>query len=245
MMTILRTVARTVFGKLLPRIAYPIMRGPLSGARFILGALEGEGGGATVYFNMMEPEQAEAMAATLKKGDVFFDIGANVGFYTLLGSRQVGREGKVVAFEPVVRNLAYLYRHLSLNGAGNVTVIPAACSDSLSLVFFASGENFAMGHIAGDPQPGEHGQLVPTMSVDDVARKLGLVPDVIKIDVEGAELAVLEGAQETLRAARPKIFLSTHSDALRESCLAYLGELGYSCRVLDPEGANPSTFLAH
>ena len=240
----LRSIARTVFGKLLPRVAYPVIRGPLSGARFILGALEGEGGGATVYFNMMEQEQTAAFAATVKKGDVFFDIGANVGYYTLLASRQVGREGKVVAFEPVVRNLSHLYRHLELNKASNVTVISAACSDSISLASFSSGENFAMGHIAGDNIPKENIQIVPTVSVDAVAQKTGISPDVMKIDVEGAELAVLEGARATLLAARPKIFLSTHSDALRETCLAYLHELGYTYRVMDPPGVTPSTFLA-
>lgn len=241
MSNMLRSVARTVFGKLLPRVAYPVIRGPLNGVRFILGALEGEGGGATVYFNMLEPEQTAAVAATLKKGDVFFDIGANVGYYTLLASRLVGREGKVVAFEPVIRNLAYLYQHMLLNKTSNVTIVSAACSDSLSLAFFSSGENFATGHIDGGTQ--ENTLLVPTLSVDAVAQKTGVSPNVMKIDVEGAELAVLKGAKTTLLAGRPTIFLSTHSAELRTDCLAYLKEFGYTVAVLDSDNNDPSSFL--
>ncbi|RII27771.1 MAG: hypothetical protein CXR31_05970 [Geobacter sp.] len=243
MSNVLRPIARTVFGKLLPRVAYPVVRGPLNGARIILGALEGEGGGATAYFNMLEPEQTAAIAARLKQGDVFFDIGANVGYYTLLASRQVGREGKVFAFEPVVRNLAYLYRHLLLNGANNVTVIAAACSESLSLALFSSGENFATGHIDGSAVTQENTFLVPTLSVDAVVKKTGVSPNAMKIDVEGAELSVLKGAKNTIASARPEIFLSTHSASLRTDCLAYLEEAGYTVEALDSDD-DPSSFLA-
>ncbi|MEX1027483.1 MAG: FkbM family methyltransferase, partial [Candidatus Paceibacterota bacterium] len=62
-----------------------------------------------------------------------FDIGANVGYYTLLASKLVGRAGTVVALEPAVRNLTFLYRHVALNKADNVRVLPLACADSLSL----------------------------------------------------------------------------------------------------------------
>jgi len=79
---LVRASARFVFGKLLPRWAYPVIRGPLKGAKFILGTLSGEGGGATVYFNMSEPEQTSAFVGALKPGQVLFDIGANVGYYT-------------------------------------------------------------------------------------------------------------------------------------------------------------------
>jgi FkbM family methyltransferase len=244
MTNILRKTARIVFRRLLPRIAYPVIRGPLKNARFILGALAGEGGGATVYFNMIEPEQTAAFAATLKKGQVLFDIGANVGYYTVLGARQVGAEGKVLAFEPVARNLSYLYRHVVKNNLLNVTIVPAACSDAVSLTTFSSGINYASGSI-GETDTAREGQRpVPTVSVDAVVEKTGISPDVIKIDVEGAELAVLKGARLTLQDKKPVIFLSTHSDALRTDCLAYLKAAGYSIKVLDADNGDPSSFLA-
>lgn len=235
--------ARLVFGRMLPRIAYPVLWGPLQGARFILGSLAGEGGGARVYFNKIEPEQTSAFTRTIRTGMVFFDIGANVGYYTILGSRLVGPQGKVFAFEPVMRNLAYLYRHASINKSRNITIIPAACSDTLSLAAFSPGTNHATGHLARDTESRDS-VPVPAITVDEVVQKLGFSPDVIKIDVEGAELSVLRGAQTTLRRTKPQIFLSTHSGPLRTSCLGYLQGHGYSCKVLSRDRSNPSEFLA-
>jgi hypothetical protein len=98
----LRKAVRVVAGRLLPRIAYPVLRGPLKGARFVLGSLAGEGGGASVYLNQVERHQTAALVDVLRSGQIFFDIGANVGYYTVLGSRLVGVSGSVLAFEPVL-----------------------------------------------------------------------------------------------------------------------------------------------
>ncbi len=247
MNSVLRAGARILFGKLVPRLAYPVIRGPLKGTRFILGAPAGEAGGVSVYFNASEPEQTAVFANTVKKGQVFFDIGANVGYYTMLGSRIVGPSGKVFAFEPAIRNLAYLYRHAVLNRADNVTIIAAACSDAVSLAVFSTGSSCASGHITDAVQPADDGRAAlfptPTVTIDAVARQTGASPDVMKIDVEGAEYSVLKGAEATLRNAKPDIFLSTHSDKLRSDCLAYLKGLGYTCEVLRHDGQD-AEFLA-
>ncbi|MFH1226418.1 MAG: FkbM family methyltransferase [Planctomycetota bacterium] len=239
----IRLISRFIFGKLLPRWAYPVLRGPLRGARFILGSLAGEGGGASVYFGLIEPEQTAALAESLKKGMTFFDVGANVGYYSLLGSRLVGPQGKVVAFEPALQNLDYLYRHTVLNKAGNVTIMSAACADGLSMAIFSAGENSATGHLAAEPGPGQKTPVL-TVALDEVAQRLAVWPAVIKIDVEGAELSVLRGARGVLDQARPKIFLSTHSAGLREAYLAYLKEHGYAYEILSRDKLDPSEFLA-
>src|SRR5258708_797490 len=101
---LIRSTARIVFGKLMPKLAYPVICGPLQGSRFILGTLAGEGGGSSVYFNLLEPEQTSAFVNTVKNGMVLFDIGANVGYYTILGARLVGSKGKVFSFEPLIKN---------------------------------------------------------------------------------------------------------------------------------------------
>ncbi len=243
-----RPGARYLFGKLMPRLAYPVVRGPLRGARFVLGTLAGEGGGASVYFNMIETKQTAAFTDTLSKGQVLFDIGANVGYYTILGARLVGPRGKVIAVEPVVRNLAHLYQHIVLNKASNVSIVSAACSDTVSLATFSLGLNYATGYLADNHGERNEGKkelfLVPTVTVDAMVQQLEISPDVIKLDVEGAELSVLKGARTTLRETRPRIFLSTHSEALRYTCLEYLKELGYTFEVLSQEKNNPSEFLA-
>lgn len=246
MNNLIKVCAHIVFGKWLPRLAYPVICGPLKGAKFILGTFSGDCGGVAAYCNMIEPEQTSTFVDTLKKGQVFFDIGANVGYYTILGARIVGSQGKVFAFEPVIRNLAYLYQHTVLNKANNVTLVSAACSDTISLTLFSGARNFAEGHINDNILlENEANNLlfpVPTVTVDAMVQQLGVTPDVIKIDVEGAELSVLRGAQGTLREAKPKIFLSTHSDMLRSTCLEYLEELGYTFEVMNHD--NRSEFLA-
>src|SRR5213080_2657866 len=127
---LLRPFGKTLFGRFMPRIGYPVIFGPLRGSKFILGSMAGEGGGASVYFNLIEREQTESMKSELRDGDAFFDIGANVGYYTILASRKVGCRGHVVSCEPLVRNLAFLQRHVSRNKASNVTILPFACSDA-------------------------------------------------------------------------------------------------------------------
>jgi FkbM family methyltransferase len=220
----------------------------LKGARFVLGSLAGEGGGASVYLNQLERYQTAALVNVLRPGQMFFDVGANVGYYTVLGSRLVGVSGSVLAFEPVLRNLFCLHRHLILNHCQNASVVAAACSNAFTLASFSAGSNFATGHLEA---PGglqsrlDSGRwnLVPTVTVDSVANRIGASPDVIKIDVEGAELDVLRGAEAVLKTKHPRIFLSIHSDELRHTCLTFLSGFGYQASPLVPGEANPTEYL--
>jgi FkbM family methyltransferase len=231
---------------MLPRLAYPVVCGPLRGARFVLGALAGDGGGARAYFGKVETEKTAALARILKKGHVFFDVGANVGYYTVLGSRLVSASGKVVAIEPAVRNIAYLYRHVRLNKARNVTVVTAACSDKLSLAAFclaqSSAENFLRDFYSGSETSGQNDWTpVPTVTVDALVEQSGRSPDVLKIDVEGAEFAVLNGARNTIAKSRPSVLLETHSDVLQADCLELLRGYGYTFQRVS---VAPDEFLA-
>lgn len=244
MQKLLRNSGRFIFGRILPRLAYPVVSGPLRSSRFILGSFAGDGGGASVYFNKTEPEQADAMVLELKNGQVFFDIGANVGYYSILASKIVGKTGTVLACEPVIRNLAYLQRHVVVNKAANVKILAFACSDENGTARFSLGPNSAMGGLASDEKAENAGGdvLVPTITMDTIAAELGLLPDVIKIDVEGAEVGVLRGGMEILRSKKPAIFLSTHSTDLREACLKLLNEIGYEAEPL-AGGTDPHEFL--
>ena len=247
MKNLVRRSGRFLFGRVLPRLAYPVVSGPLKSSRFILGSLAGDGGGASVYFNKLEPEQAEAMRKELKEGDVFFDIGANVGYYSILASKIVGKTGAVVACEPVIRNLSYLQRHVDLNKAGNVRILAFACSDENSTARFSLGPNSAMGQIVmgEDERTGnDDAVLVPTVTLDKIAEEMNLTPDVIKIDVEGAELGVLEGGRGILTQKKPTIFLSTHSTELRESCLSLLHDIGYNPEALIGGASDCHEFIA-
>jgi FkbM family methyltransferase len=244
-----RSIARFVFGKILPKgYAYPVVRGPLHGIRFVLGAAAGEGGGASVLFGLSEPAQTRAFAAAVKPGHIVFDVGANVGYYTLLGSRLVGAKGLVLSVEPVLRNLQFLNRHLQINGIKNVILLSSACSDKLGIACFHPGENNAVGHLREitDKQTRNLGAVavVPTVSIDSIASQIGLSPHVIKIDVEGAELRVLQGGKDTLTAGRPDIFLSVHSPDLRQKCLRYLESLDYETVPIDNGSQPPDEYYA-
>lgn len=243
--------ARLIFGKLLPRLPYPVMRGPLRGTWYILGATAGAAGGVSVHLGLQEAEQSRCLTNLLRAGQIFFDVGANVGFYSLLGSRLVRGTGRVIAFEPMPRNLAFLYRHVRLNRAENVTILPLACADACSTELFVAGENHALGRLegskreSGEAPPQAPGILVATISLDAAAQKLGLRPDVVKIDVEGAELRVLQGATDILSHVRPALFLSVHSEQLRQDCLACLGEFDYRVEPLNAPSLEGATeFLA-
>lgn len=245
----LRLLGRFVFGKLLPKgIPYPVFMGPLKGEKFVLGSMGGEGGGATTYFNMMEPEQTKKIAEVLQRGACFIDIGANVGYYTILASRIVGTQGSVIAFEPVLRNLAYLHQHIVINRVQNVRVLTMACSDNFSLGRFLMPKTYAEGYLGEGESSVDISSssttLVPTITLDTIVEELKLSPNVIKIDVEGAELKVLRGAEKTLSQWGPTIFLSVHSPELQQSCLEYLRRMNYQVNALTKGSINASEYIA-
>lgn len=229
-----RRLIRLVSGRLLPRIPYPVIRGPLFRHWFVLGSAGGAGGGASVYVNAVEPEKTDALLRVLKQGQVVFDVGANIGYYTLLASKTVGAAGRVFAFEPFPRNISYLHRHLALNRVSNVAVVPAACSDGTGLAMFEESPDCAEGRLSDAKTIGARAglSLVATVTVDDVVRLTGIVPDVMKIDVEGAEARVLRGASATLAAARPTLILAVHSETARRECTTILAALGYQAEVI-------------
>ena len=139
------------------------------------------------------------------------------------------RAGRCFAFEPFPTNIAYLEKHLALNGVRNVTLFKAAVSDHSGKASFRKGPNSSMGRL------GQGGELtVDLVSLDDLFHSNAVpLPDCVKIDVEGAELAVLAGARHVLTLAHPTIFLATHGNEVHGQCLSLLRSLGYTCRPLD------------
>jgi len=198
----------------------PILTGPLRGSRWIAGAAAGEGKGLSVIRNAAEPAQLDMARRLASKDGICFDIGANVGLYTLLFARYSKR---VFAFEPLPRNISYLHRMLDVNRIGNATVVPCAVSETTALASLREGENPAVGTL---DRAGE--QPVAALSCDDFVSTYGVAPALLKIDVEGSEAAVLRGAAGLLTEMKPSILLSTHGDTNRAECLELLKQKGYS-----------------
>lgn len=205
-------------------VSVPILQGKLRGKRWVVNAST-----HGCWLGSYEFEKQQLFSNMITTSSTVFDIGAHVGFYTLLSSVLVGKAGRVFAFEPLPRNLHYLRRHIAMNHMDNVTVMPVAVADAPGRAQFQEAQDSSEGHFSAT------GNLkVSVVALDDQTSTGQLPkPDVIKMDVEGAEAAVLRGARQILQQHRPIIFLATHGAAIREECFDLLQELNYSLTPID------------
>ncbi len=223
---------KSFFGKLLrlplrliPKgMVLPILQGKLKGRKWVVGA--GEHG---YWLGSYEIHKRMAFEDRITPGAVVFDIGANVGFYSLLAGELVGDSGHVYAFEPSPRNVGFIRKHIRLNHFDHITVFEAAVSDHTGEAFFDLGASIATGHLA------DQGALrVDLVCLDDLLAQGKLrPPDFMKVDVEGAEYDVLCGAQQLLADCRPILFLDTHGRDAHAPTIALLQEIGYAFEILD------------
>lgn len=201
-------------------VTLPILRGPLAGQRWLLASR------INFFLGTYEPEQTQAFERVIRPGDAIYDVGAHFGYYTLLSSALAGPEGKVIAFEPSPPNLGYLQKHIHINRCDNVSVLELALSDHEGTARFENRAGSGTARLSPD------GAIeVRVTSLDAIAAGLP-APRVLKIDCEGAEVEVLKGGEKTIRSARPAIFLSTHGEDLKETCLGILASWGYSASPL-------------
>jgi FkbM family methyltransferase len=209
--------------RLLPtELVVPVLRGPLRGSKWIVGSsLHGW------WLGSFEHKKQTRIASALKPGSIFYDIGANAGFYSLLAASLVS-PGKVYAFEPLPRNVSYLRRHLELNEIGNVDVLDLAVSDRTGTAFFQEGENGLMGRLT------QKGNIrVRTATLDSLLLEERISPpSVVKMDIEGAELRALRGASQCIQRNHPVIFLATHGREVHAGCCKLLESWKYECQLL-------------
>ena len=175
--------------------------------------------------------------------DCVFDIGGHIGLVTLPMSRVVSPAGRVVSFEPGQANLEFLRFHLARNGAANVEVVDALVGDADgSTDFFEQSGPTGQNSVVVKKNPDAYRRVRRRqISLDQFCADSGLRPEIIKVDVEGAELAVLRGARNTLRRDRPTLFLSVHPAELSllgesvDSLMREIDDLGYVCLEIDGE----------
>jgi FkbM family methyltransferase len=215
---------RSLGGRLLrlPARALPrrtvmrIRRGPAKGMKWIAGsATHG------CWLGTYELDKQRSLERFVQPGMTVYDIGAQAGFYTLFFSRLVGETGRVYAFEPCPYEAHFLVDHVRINGLANVQVIQAAVSERSGLVGMTIDRGVTQNEVC---DPSDSVLTVPALALDGS----GLPPpDVIKMDVEGAESAVLNGALEMLRKAGPVVFVALHGPEQRTACLETLRASGY------------------
>jgi FkbM family methyltransferase len=187
------------------------------------------------------PEEYAAFRAVVRPGTTVFDVGANIGAYSLLFAQWVGPAGKVVAFEPAPAAVAGLRRLVALNGLRDrVEIVEAAVSRAVGTASFASEGSSGANALVDAAQRGRAVISVPTTSLDAFCDTHALRPDVIKIDVEGEELEVLRGARRTLSLPSVQAFLELHPAAWSSrgitaaSIRAELNSLRLTAEPLDP-----------
>lgn len=181
-----------------------------------------------------EPLLQRALALLLKPGMTVLDVGASVGFQSVLAAHLVGAQGRVLALEPLPENAARAAHNARLNGFAHLTVMEVAVADADGEATFHTSDRPNWGRLEDTP-PQARGTLpVKVRSIDSVAAELGLHPSAIKIDVEGGERKVLEGARRTLEADRPVLFLDCHGT--NREVAAFLEGMRYRPVVLGGEG---------
>jgi FkbM family methyltransferase len=180
--------------------------------------------------------QGLALRTLCQPGDVVIDVGANVGYMALIAAREVGATGRVVAIEPGQRSFGLLALNAARNFPDRIVAVRAACdeADGTATLFVS---DYSEEYNSLRPESvigGAHEEVVPARSLRSISRELGITPDVVKIDVEGAEWRVLKGLLDD-DAPRPRTLMveayignSRGFGYLPSAMCAWLRDQGYS-----------------
>ncbi len=190
--------------KLIPRKAVlPVLQGPAKGLKIVVGS-----GIHGYWLGSWEANLQDTLRSELAAGDVFYDVGAHVGFFSMIASRLVGETGRVYSFEPSVHTYELLRRHLAINCIANAEAHESAVGEASGVARFETHDE-----VGTDRVVAEGGQEVAITSLDDFVYAGGhRPPTVMKIDVEGHEVAVLRGAERVLREYHPELIIEIHSE---------------------------------
>jgi FkbM family methyltransferase len=192
----------------------------------------------TSLFQNYEQPVFDLLNTIVKQQWVIYDVGANIGYYSLQFSRLVGDQGHIYCFEANPLCVYFLQANLQENNAKNYDILPGALTDNSLMVNFTI--NYANSGLGITQQSKFYGSkaghefAVQGYCLDDLVETFALnAPNLIKIDVEGAENFVLQGMQRTLQKHRPIILLEVHGRAAAESALPKLGSLNYHFVVIN------------
>jgi FkbM family methyltransferase len=191
-----------------------------------------------LLFGTHEPLATSFYLDHLSPGDHVLDVGSNIGYWLLSAKSRVGKDGRVLGFEPVARVREILLRNIQRSGQNGIEVFPCAIGASSGTAHFYESQVPNWGSLVRDANLLQtRSTTVQVRRLDDILQDLpGFCPKVLRMDVEGAELMVLEGATEILRKYKPCLFIEFHTSilgwgAVRNSLIG-LCNLGYSSGVL-------------
>jgi len=167
------------------------------------------------WLGTYEPELQSALHDLIPEGAVIYDVGANIGYMSLLLAKASGESGRVFAFEPLPSNVEQLRRNVKLNGMdAQVTVIASAVTQASAPVRFLVHTSSGMGKAAGSAGRHDHYLkeiTVPGISLEDFVYIQGNpLPQVVKMDIEGGEVLALPGMRRVINEAHPLMLMELH-----------------------------------
>jgi FkbM family methyltransferase len=231
------SLQRLVIGQVLNghAFAHRINAGPAAGLTFEVTLPFDK----AIWSGTYESAFAEVLARAVKRGGVCYDIGGYRGY--MAGVMAAAGASKVLVFEPLPENQQAIRRLCALNPALLVELLCLAVGKGDGLAHLTTMSDRSMAKLATSlfqPDAGALGEIEVRLRTIDALVQEGTIPppDLVKIDVEGAECDVLAGAAETLRRWRPTVLLEAHSGALEDGCTRALRNLGYRVRCI---GAPP------
>jgi FkbM family methyltransferase len=189
-----------------------------------------------------EPFETEILQRLVQPGDTVLDVGANIGYYTLIFARRVGAAGRVIAFEPDPDNFALLRRNIQCNGYQNVTLVNAALSNQNGTVKLYLCDENRGDHRLYPSADRRRAIEVQALTADEFCQPFAERLTFVKMDVQGAEGRVLQGMTEVLRrTAQCQLIFEFWPLGLQSAgddpceVLALLGRLGFEFHLLDEQ----------
>jgi len=202
-----------------------IPNGPNKGKKFIVNSDSFYASG------QYEADSVMKMLDIIKDDDIVYDIGANMGYYSMAFSDCCKQ---VYAFEPLPKNLEIVEQHIAENNINNVDIFPYAITDEDKTLIFTSSQGTASNTYKTDSetfQSASNTIEVEGKSLDNLVLNGEIPPpNFIKIDVEGAELDLLHGAEKVLLKYKPAVVVATHDmviPGIKDKCLAFLDKVNY------------------
>lgn len=207
----------------------------VNGFSMIISSQDRGIGNELLYSHIHEPLATKLLPCMVKPGNIVLECGANIGYYTLLLSRLVGENGKVISVEPNPEVTKLLRINTELNTANNVDIYQAALGDKEEEVdFYIRGASNLSSMTAED---GEYvaGQKVQMMMADTMIKQLDLPSiDLIRMDVEGYEVEILEGASNIIQRHFPRFLIEYHKEKIgisrAEDALMNMDDMGYNIK---------------
>lgn len=189
------------------------------------------------WLGTYEPELQAALREFLRPGSIVYDVGANIGYITLMMAHNVGVDGRVYSIEALPANVERIQKNLALNNLNNVSIVQAAVIDSDGPVTFYVHDSVGMGKAAGSIGRREEQYkaeiTVQGISLDSFVYEQNYpLPDAVKMDIEGGEVLALPGMIRLLRETHPTLFLELHGPESEKVAWDTLTSCGYTLRAM-------------